>query len=404
MQGAASFLVLLVLSLSLAGCSDGAPESIAIEAFEATYWVPSTEYVEAHTVTVTLDGRVLYVDRFGEENIGHAVTTDHGVGTWRSSTSQTILDDELRPLRQRWCNGWAGDTLECIHDQYDWDLVFGSHPIHTDAGVATNVAVPDGATIEYADDVMHVVGKSRVFEFEDATLAPSRIIKVGPMGESVLANRTSYRPLGPLPVLPDRTSTSPPLDAVDGPLFPGANEDPYGFGFSLDDALEYLRDENADAARMLAAGACADYLRLVQRPTYDDEPIVRWNDHVTHSVHVVLTHGADTQPFMIQWGERAITREREFLRAGSTDESSRSGPFDCATRSGRVLPIPLATQMAAQLAPDEQVRSLEARWIESYGPALDYVIDVGGPQIHVNATAGQLSYLQHVPMGQSIDS
>lgn len=382
---------LLLLPL-LAGCATD-DRAVIEEAFVATYDVTPAGTMDRYSITVTFGDVIQYIEGDGRVYNGYAVEVDYGQRSERLCSGQSVLDAQFQLRRYKWGNGWDG-AGRCTHEQFDWVA----------RGMPWSPTQHFGVGL-HGGRYPQALTEQGVFEF-DGKLAPLQQVKDG----EVVARRVSYESRGPL--VPLSSPAPPSLSLLNSAARPAGGPTPSGFpggdeelphGFTLDDAVAYLRANSAAADAMLAEGACLRAFHLTGPFETTPPPIPLWTAPQTETnLRIELADTERSAVFALDFGPTTPSGERGFFGARQ-DGGTGFGTFECPP-TRRTIPL------------DEQFRLIEdqvpgiPRFVygiwqtapEESSPWFQLVADTDRGRVEVHGTAGLLQ-TWHVARGTSID-
>lgn len=385
----------VLLLLPLAGCLDGDPESTRIEAFRATY-----EEEGGSRYTLVLDGPF---DRLGSDLVLRPAyrlriePTDPDA--WDAKEAQH-LDGDLRLVRDEGCGvfystetgivcertsvRWLGGFLpgfEATRTGAFWPLL--NHPGF--------VSSQQGATLTIQFD-------ETCYEYEGGVPVPVRSCN----GDLRLVSYESTA-LSPIPPWPNESSR-PAQGPRENALFPGAELDLQGFGYTTLEAFAALRANSLEAAGKLDGDGCVVTTRFGHGSGGFGGPVLISNFETPLSYTSFTLQEADGTgrvKYTVRWVRDGLGQERFSSQVDANRPDDQGGPT-CAELAAQPWPaigvqdfLAFSRALGNPTAEDLQV-SAQPEFL-ARGTNLHYGFMVGGDwglqHIFLDAVQGRLVYL-----------
>lgn len=310
----------LGLLIPLAGCLDDAPPATRIEAFRATY-----ELEDGSQFTLVLDGPF---DRVGSDLVQRPAyrlrTEPTDPDSWDAKEAQH-LDGTLRLVRDEGCGIFYGtaDGIVCERTSVHWlgDFVPGFDLTLTGAFWPL-LDHPDLA-VSWRGTTQIIQRDDFCYEYEAGKPVPVRNCA----GELRLVAYDAA-PLPEIPAWPDQSSR-PAAGPRANELFPGAESDLQGFGYTPLDALAALRSNSAEAAGKLAGGGCVVTTLLGHGSGGFGGPLVVSNLETplsNTSFTVQQADGTGRVKYTVRWVRDALGQERFSTQVDTNLPDAQGGP------------------------------------------------------------------------------
>lgn len=384
----------LGLLFTLAGCLDGATPATRVEAFRATY-----ELEDGSQFTLVLDGPF---DRIGSDLVLRPAyrlrvePTDPEA--WDAKEAQH-LDGALRLVRDEGCGiFYSTETgIVCERTTVHWLGDFAPGFDLTRTGAFWPVLDHPDLSIQRHGATRTIALGDTCYEYEAGKPVPARTCD-----GNVRLVAYEASPLPAIAAWPE-DSARPAAGPRQNELFPGADLDLQGFGYTSLEALAALRANSAEAANKLDAGGCV-VTTLFGRGSGGFGASVLANNLETPLANTSFTvqqaDGSGRMKYTVRWVRDGLGQERFSNEVSANSPDEQGGPT-CAELARQPWPaisaqdfLALSRSLGNPTAHDLQVGAQPEFLFE--GTNLHYGFMVGGEwglqHLFLDAVEGRIVY------------